>query len=248
MNIGKDLLIYSPLFQFNILHIGNLAIINSGMFIAYFMLSCYALIEWNNKSLVIGTRADWIIDSIYEFVKTLIKDIVGISGSYLLPFVFTIFVFISGLNLLGIIPYTFAVTSQTIITLGLSISIWLAVLGMSIKNQGTYFLSNFMPYNSPLGLSVLLVNIELVSYIAKGISLGVRLSANITSGHILLGIIAGFVVSMLESCTILMFVLGLVVLGLLVVLTFLEVAVGLIQGFVFLLLVLIFVSDSNEIH
>jgi ATP synthase subunit 6 len=110
-----------------------------------------------------------------------------------LPFIFTIFLFILVLNLFGVVPYTFSPTAHIAVTFGLSLSIFLGVTLLGIVNYGSNYFSMFMPAGSPLALAPFLIIIELASHTAKAISLGVRLAANITAGHILFSIFSGFV-------------------------------------------------------
>jgi len=96
------------------------------------------------------------------------------------------------MNMVGIVPYTFTPTAHIVIGLGLSVSILLAITYLGLENYGSNYLSMMMPSGSPMVLAIFLVAIELVSQLAKGVSLGVRLAANITAGHLLFAILSGF--------------------------------------------------------
>jgi len=121
-----------------------------------------------------------------------VKDNIGAQGAQFFPFVFTIFTFIALMNLFGIVPYTFTPTSHIVVTFGLSLSIFLGVTLLGLVNYRSEYFSMFMPAGSPLALAPFIVIIELVSHTAKAVSLGVRLAANITAGHLLFAILSGF--------------------------------------------------------
>jgi ATP synthase subunit 6 len=114
------------------------------------------------------------------------------NGSLYFPFLFTIFSFIFFCNLLGMIPYSFTVTSHIVITLGLATMAFVGINIIGIKTHGFHMLSLFLPSGAPIALAPLLVMIELVSYSFRVVSLALRLFANMMSGHCLLKILAGF--------------------------------------------------------
>ena len=150
-------------------------------------------------------------------------------------------------NLIGLIPYSFTVTSHLIITFTLSFSIF---IGLNIICLNTYkfeMLSLFIPSNTSVGLALLLVPIEFVSYIFKPISLGVRLFANLMAGHTLLKVIVGFSWSILVLESFLSF-FHLIPLIILVILMGLELGVAIIQAYVFTILTCIYLNDSINLH
>jgi F-type H+-transporting ATPase subunit a len=121
-----------------------------------------------------------------------VKDNIGSKGFQYFPFIFTLFIFLAMLNLFGIVPYTFSPTSHIAITFGLSLSIFLGVTLLGLVNYQSNYLSMFMPGGAPMIMAPFLVVIEIISHVAKAISLGVRLAANITAGHLLFAILSGF--------------------------------------------------------
>lgn len=121
-----------------------------------------------------------------------VKDNIGSRGFQYFPFIFTLFIFLAMLNLFGIVPYTFSPTSHIAITFGLSLSIFLGVTLLGFVNYQSNYLSMFMPSGAPMVMAPFLVVIEIISHVAKAISLGVRLAANITAGHLLFAILSGF--------------------------------------------------------
>ena len=149
------------------------------------------------------------------------------------------------LNLLGLFPYVFTVGTHIIITFGISLSILVAVTILGIKNFKFDFFSMLMPQGAPMGLAPLLVLIETASYLSRAISLGVRLAANLSAGHLLFAILASFSYKMLVND---MLFLSLFPIGIMVFITVLEIAVAMIQAYVFCLLTTIYLEDTLKSH
>nr|YP_007476209.1 ATP synthase F0 subunit 6 [Ministeria vibrans]AGE93710.1 ATP synthase F0 subunit a [Ministeria vibrans] len=245
----------SPLLQFNIIElipikVGSLDLSITNATISIIMtLSIFVYLLPNlRKPNLKPNHYQMFVEGTYKFVKGTVLDILGNDKSKFLGYLLTLFNFICILNLIGMVPYAYAITSQAIITLFLSCAIWLGVLQLGLKIQKSYFFANFLPDKSPFVMAILLINIELISFIARAISLGVRLAANITSGHILLGIIAGFALNMLLIKSTIINIVGIIIVLLLIVLTLLELAVALIQAYVFTLLTSIYIQDVYSTH
>lgn len=151
------------------------------------------------------------------------------------------------MNLVGIIPYTFSPTAHLVVGMGLSVSILIGVTLLGIENFGGNYIAMFMPGGSPLPLAILLVGIELVSHLAKGVSLGVRLVSNLISGHLLFAILSGFAWTMLTAGGI-MTVLSIFPIGIVLAISVLEMGVAIIQAVVFSTLVTIYINDSIHLH
>src|ERR1700736_6001351 len=130
------------------------------------------------------------------------------------PFIYTLFIFILINNLIGMIPYSFASTSHFIFTFALSFTVVLGATILGFQKHGLEFFSLLVPAGCPLGLLPLLVLIEFISYLARNISLGLRLAANILSGHMLLNILGGFTYNIMSNGLVYFF-LGLIPLFLL---------------------------------
>jgi len=124
-----------------------------------------------------------------------VKDNIGkgANDAKYFPFILSIFMIIGMMNMVGIVPYSFTPTAHIVVTFGMSLSIFIGVTLLGIRVHGSEYFSFFMPAGSPLAMAPFLVIIELVSHIAKAVSLGVRLAANITAGHLLFAILSGFV-------------------------------------------------------
>ena len=188
-----------------------------------------------------------LLETTYDTISQLLFDNINIEGEKYFPFISVLFTFILFSNLIGLIPYSFTITSHLIVTFTLSLSIFIGVNIICIKRYKAHMLSLFIPANTSFGLALLLVPIEFVSYIFKPISLGVRLFANLMAGHTLLKVIVGFSWSMLllEDLLAVVHVLPLFVLILLVGL---ELGVAIIQAYVFTILTCIYLNDSINLH
>lgn len=245
---------FSPFEQFEIIRIlpihpfGNfdISITNSTIFM--FIAAGFFLFLVNmEKGLLIPTRWQSVVELIFSLTHGMVKENIGAAGAIYFPFIFTLFVFIALMNMFGLVPYTFTPTSHIFVTLGLSFSIF---FGCNIIGLTTYklnFFSMFLPAGCPLWLAPFLVLVEFVSHFAKAISLGVRLAANITAGHLLFAILAGFTWNMfiagglVSVASIFPFLVVLFISGL-------EIAVSLIQAYVFCLLTCIYINDSINLH
>ena len=188
-----------------------------------------------------------LIETVFETVSQLLFDNINIKGEKYFPFISVLFLFILLVNLVGLVPYSFTITSHLIVTFTLSFSIFIGVNIICVKIHKFEMLSLFIPSNTSFGLALLLVPIEFVSYIFKPISLGVRLFANLMAGHTLLKVIVWFSWSMLLLDDVLSF-FHVAPLLVLVILMGLELAVAVIQAYVFTILTCIYLNDSINLH
>jgi ATP synthase subunit 6 len=184
-----------------------------------------------------------LVETFYEVAAQLVFDNLNNEGEKYFPFIAVLFTFILFNNLIGLIPYSFTITSHLIVTFTLSLSIFIGVMLICMQKHKIHMLSIFLPANTSFGLALLLVPIEFISYIFKPISLGVRLFANLMAGHTLLKVIVGFAWSMLllEDFLAIMHIIPLLVL---VILMGLELGVAMIQAYVFTVLTCIYLNDS----
>jgi ATP synthase subunit 6 len=187
------------------------------------------------------------VETLYDVVSQLLFDNVNVEGEKYFPYISMIFSFIIFNNLIGLIPYSFTITSHIIVTFTLSFSIFIGINIIGFKKHSLKMLSLIIPANSTIILALVLVPIEFVSYIAKPVSLGVRLFINLMAGHTLLKVIVGFAWSMLLLEDLLA-IIHLVPLFLLVILMGLELCVALIQAYVFTILTCIYLNDSIHLH
>nr|WOE91051.1 ATP synthase F0 subunit 6 [Acromitus sp. 2 MKL-2023] len=204
----------------------------------------FAITIFKSNALV-PRRWQVIIEVLYDHWVNLMKDSLGAKGLKYFPFVFSLFILLTLLNILGLFPYVFTVGTHIIITFGISLSILIAVTILGIKNFKLDFFSMLMPQGAPMGLAPLLVLIETASYFSRAISLGVRLAANLSAGHLLFAILASFSYKMLINK---MIVLSLFPIGIMIFITILEIAVAMIQAYVFCLLTTIYLEDTLKSH
>ena len=199
----------------------------------------------NGKVLL--KRWEYLLENIYTFIGAMLLDNVGrISNNYFI-FVFNIFLFILVLNLVGMIPYVFTTTSHIIVTLYFALAVFIGINIILIRTHGIYSLGLFLPGGAPIALAPLLVLIEVISYFIHVISLSVRLFANMMSGHILLKVLLGFAWTMMLNKGILLIV-HLIPLLVVFLLMGLEVGVGIIQAYVFTILICIYLNDAINLH
>ena len=162
------------------------------MVIAATLITLFTLYAMRNRALV-PTRLQSVAELSYEFVANMVRDNVGTAGMKYFPFVFTLFMFVLALNMLGMLPYSFTVTSHIIVTFALAAIVILTVIVYGIMRHGAHFFGLFVPSGVHPIMLVILVPIEVISFISRPISLSVRLFANMLAGHIALKIFAGFV-------------------------------------------------------
>jgi F-type H+-transporting ATPase subunit a len=168
-------------------------------------------------------------------------------GQIYFPFMYVLFIFILISNLLGMIPYSFASTSHFILTFALSFTIVLGATLLGFSIHGIKFFAFFVPAGCPLALLPLLVIIEFISYLSRNVSLGLRLAANILSGHMLLNILSGFTYNIMTS-GIIFFFLSLLPLAFIIAFSSLELAIAFIQSQVFVVLSCTYIKDGLDLH
>jgi len=247
-------MIFSPLEQFDIVPLwssfigSKLAFTNASLFLivgAFIIAKFFFLALF--KSTIVPNRWQIISEMAYEFVQGMLFEALGEKGSRFLPFIFTTFCFILFCNILGMIPYTFTVTSHIIFTFSLGMSTFLGLNIIGFKKHGLHFFSLFLPPGAPLALSPLLVPIELISYIFRVVALSVRLFANMMAGHTLLKILATFAWKMLAAGGIFLIV-QLFPMCVIIAITGLELAIAFLQAYVWTTLTCLYLSDAINLH
>lgn len=194
------------------------------------------------RAAIVPGRLQSIVETLYEFVATTVRNSAGTEGMKFMPFVFSLFMFVLTLNLLGMLPYAFTVTSHLIVTFALAALVISVVILYGFYRHGVGFLRLFVPSGVPGWLLPLLVAVEIVSFVSRPISLSVRLFANMLAGHIALKIFAGFVVTLLTAGA--WAVLSPLPLLLSIALTALEFLVAVLQAYVFATLTTIYLNDA----
>ncbi|MGQ0677193.1 MAG: F0F1 ATP synthase subunit A [Rhodospirillales bacterium] len=236
---------HSPLEQFEIHRIVPIKIAgidasftNSALWMAIATVLVTALMVYGmrRRALVPG-RAQAAAEMAYDFVAQMLNDTVGKEGKPYFPFIFTLFMFILFANMLGMVPYSFTTTSHIVVTFGMAIVVFLGVTAIGFARHGLRYLKLFAPAGVPLAMLPLLIVIELISYLIRPISLSVRLFANMTAGHTMLKVFAGFVIS-------LGFLGGWAPMAFVVALTGLEILIAFLQAYVFAVLSCIYLNDA----
>ncbi len=198
------------------------------------------------KLSIIPSKTQSIVEISYEFIAGMISDNIGKEGIKYFSFVFSLFLFILLGNLIGMVPYSFTWTSHIIVTFAISFFIFIAVTLIAIFRHGLVkFLKFFAPDGVPKPMLILLIPIEIISYLSRPISLSVRLFANMMAGHTLLKVIAGFVFGLAINSYI---VGGILPLGFLVALTGLEIVIAFLQAYVFAILTCLYINDAIHLH
>jgi ATP synthase subunit 6 len=248
-------MLHSPLEQFQLtalipIRLGwfDISFTNSSLLMVMVCITIIGLIGISTlHSTIIPGRWQSVVELLYEFTYGILHDNVGKEGHRYIPFIFVLFSYILFCNLLGMVPYSFTVTSHISVTFALAFSCWVGVTIIGFVTHGIHFFSLFMPSGTPLALAPLLVLIEVISYMFRSISLGVRLFANMMAGHTLLKIMAGFGWTLLGLGGIYS-VIGLAPCLLLFIFTVLEVGVAVLQAYIFTILVCIYLNDSIHLH
>ena len=180
----------------------------------------------------------------YEFVASMIRSIAGQEGMKFFPLIYSLFMFILVVNLISIIPYTFSVTSQIIVTASFALLVFFTVLIYGFYKNGLKFFKIFVPPGVPIYILPLVVTIEIISFLTRPLSHSVRLFANMLAGHITLKVFAGFVVLLGTSLGTIGWIGGMLPLALTVALTALELLVAFLQAYVFAILTCIYLNDA----
>ena len=227
----------------------NLSITNIGL---YLTIAAIAVLSLNvlviNYKKLVGNSWSIGLESIYATIHSIVTNQINSrEGQIYFPFIYTLFIFILVNNLIGMIPYSFASTSHFILTFALSFTVVLGATILGFQKHGLEFFSLLVPAGCPLGLLPLLVFIEFISYLSRNVSLGLRLAANILSGHMLLNILAGFTYNIMTSGFIFFF-LGLVPLAFIVAFSGLEFGIAFIQAQVFVVLSSSYIKDGLDLH
>ncbi len=239
---------HSPLDQFLIvrhvpMEVGGLdvSITNATvwMVVAVTAATLFVTISMRGRAMVPG-RWQSMAELSYEFIANLIRENVGSEGRAYFPFIFTLFMFILFANTLGLIPYSFTPTSHVIVTFTLAIVVFTGVTVIGFARHGLGFFGLFLPKGIPVALAPLLVVIELISYLARPVTLSLRLFANMMAGHTLLKVFGGFVVAL--------GFLGIAPLVFIVALYGLELIVVFLQAYVFTVLTCLYLNDAIHMH
>ena len=213
---------------------------SSAWMVAALILICvFVIMGMRQKSMVPG-RWQSMVEMSYELVAGMIRDTAGAEAQRYFPFIFSLFTFILACNLLGMIPYSFTVTSHIVVTFAMSAFVFVGVTVIGFARHGLGYTKLFAPEGASPILLVILIPIEIISYFIRPISLSVRLFANMMAGHTMLKVFAGFVISL--------GLYGIVPLAFMVALTGLEIIVAILQAYIFSILACIYLNDAIHLH
>jgi F-type H+-transporting ATPase subunit a len=256
MSINSNFFINSPLEQFevtNLLGLNapifgylNLTVTNLTLYLGIILILVVGLnYMGNNDNKLLPSKWSIALESLFASIHAMVREQIG--KEIYLPFIYSLFVFILFANLIGIVPYSFTVTTSAIVCIGLSFTIFMSVTILGLYIHKLHFFSYFIPSGTPLGLVPLLVLIELISYIARAGSLGIRLFANMCAGHVLLKILSSFLFKIF-SAGILFSVIVLIPFPIFIGIIGLELAICFIQAYVFTLLTCSYIKDAIDLH
>ena len=240
----------NPMQQFSVHKIGpeiqiagiDLSFTNASLFMVISASIILLFLSLGTKEKkIIPNRVQLIAEMFYTFVAKMISDTAGSKAKPYFPFIFSLFMFVLFCNMVGMLPYSFTVTSHIIVTLMLAIFIFIAVTIIGFAKHGLKYLSIFVPSGVPAVLLPLITIIEIISYLSRPVSLSVRLFANMMAGHTMLKVFGGFVIS-------LGLLGGWLPLGFSVALTGLEILVAFLQAYVFAILTCIYLNYALNLH
>jgi len=240
----------NPMHQFNVYRIGpeisfgnvDISFTNASLFM---MISAFVIISvffvGTKRKAIIPTKIQLLTELSYTLISKMISDTAGSKAKPYFPFVFSLFMFVLFCNMLGMLPYSFTVTSHIIVTFALAAVIFVGVTIIGFVHHGVGYLKLFIPSGVPLFLLPLIVIIEIISYLSRPVSLSVRLFANMMAGHTMLKVFGGFVIS-------LGIIGGWLPLSFAVALTGLEILIAFLQAYVFAILTCIYLNDALNLN
>ena len=239
---------FNPLHQFEIHKIVDhslvgydLSFTNSAMYMlaAVFVIVSFFYIA-ARKATIIPGKLQAVAETIIQFVDNTLFESTGPKGKPFFPFIFSVFIFILTLNLFGMMPYAFTVTSHIIVTFAMAALIFIIIIATGFVKHGLHFFSLFLPNGTPIYMAPILVVIEFVSFLSRPISLSIRLAGNMIAGHVLLKVLASFVIMMGIG--------GLLPMSFMVVMVGFEIFVAILQAYIFTILTCVYLNDAINLH
>ena len=236
--------------QFNVYRIGpeisfgsiDISFTNASLFMIISAITIISIFFiGTRRKAIVPTKIQLLTELSYTLVSKMISDTAGSKAKPYFPFIFSLFMFVLFCNMLGMLPYSFTVTSHIIVTFALAAVIFIGVTIIGFVNHGIKYLKLFIPSGVPLFLLPLIVIIEIISYLSRPVSLSVRLFANMMAGHTMLKVFGGFVIS-------LGIIGGWLPLSFTVALTGLEILIAFLQAYVFAILTCIYLNDALNLN
>ncbi len=217
--------------------LGILTITNSTLWMALVLAAVSALLILGMRGrALVPTRIQSVAELLYGFVRQMVTDVMGEDGVKFFPYIFTLFVFILFSNLMGLLPYSFTVTSHIAVTGVLAMIVFTTVIVLGFMKNGVGFLKLFWIDAAPLALRPILAVIEMISFFVRPLSHSIRLAGNMMAGHAVLKVFAAFVPALS--------VFGILPLAMMVAITGLEVLVACVQAYIFAILTCIYLNDA----
>lgn len=245
-NVESGGIALDPMHQFEIerlvpIKIGGLdaSFTNSSLWMVIGVI-CIALLLLAGSKKIIPGRLQSVGEILFEFISNMVRDTMGEEGRKFFPFIFTLFMFVLVMNMLGMLPYSFTVTSHIIVTFALALTVWLGATVYGFYKNGLGYLKLFLPPGTPPIMRPIIFVIELISYLTRPISLSVRLFANMMAGHTMLKVFGAFVVALSWA--------GVVPLAVMIGFTGLEVLIAFLQAFIFAILSCMYINDALHPH
>ena len=219
----------------------DISFTNSSLFmcIAVFLISVFCYFSSRSVALIPG-KLQSSMEILFEFVDDTLESSAGKSSKMFFPFVFSIFCFITTLNVLGLVPYGFSVTGQLIVTFAMAALVFLTVVISGFIKHGIKFVSLFLPHGTPICIAPLMIVIELFSFLVRPVTLSLRLAGNMIAGHVLLKVLGGFVIMMGIG--------GLFPLAFMVVMVGFEFFIAILQAYIFTILTCVYLNDAVNLH
>jgi len=224
---------------FYLTNLEQFLLLNLALCLLYFMFSVH-------DSRVVPHTHQNRVETFYNFISSTAKQQLGLEGQTYFVFIFVLFLFIVSSNLIGLVPFSFTVTSHILQTFSLGLAVTVAITVVGFLRHGLHFLSLFLPPGAPKPLAPLLIFIEVVSYVSRAFSLSIRLFANMMSGHTLLNIMTSFILKLFSKSFIFMlvsFLPFLIVCGIVL----LEAGIAILQAYVFVVLFSIYLNDAYHL-
>ncbi len=232
----------------------NIAFTNSSLWMVITLVTLWVFMLGGLKRELVPGRWQLVVESLTGFISGMMKTNVGPEGRKFTPYVFSLFMFILASNILGMMPtgivgvHPFTVTSHMTVTGVLAIISFSIVLIVGFWRHGFHFFSLFIPHGTPVYMIPLIFVIELFSFLIRPFSLGLRLFVAMTAGHILMKVLAGFVINGINAGAFTVAIVAIPSFVLMIGITLLELLVCAIQAYVFALLTSIYLNDAVNLH
>ena len=232
-----------PVVPISIAHV-DFSLTNSGLYMLLAVaLSCLLATIAARGGPGVPGRLQSMAEMGYEFIAGMLRSAAGEAGMRFFPLVFSIFFFILIGNVVGLIPYSFTITSQIVITAALALIVFFTVVIVGLKDHGTHFFGLFVPSGVPIYILPLVVAIEVFSFFVRPVSHSVRLFANMLAGHITLNVFGAFVVMLLGAGAA-MKAVAVLPFAMIIGLYALELLVAFLQAYVFAMLTCMYLNDA----